>query len=371
MKRVTSASLLTCLACAGSAQAATQLGEHVSFSGFGTLGYTRADTDDGRFRREFQPAGAGKSGSLKVDSNLGLQLTGKVNDWLSATVQTVTMQRATDDLSTRIDWAFVKVTPIEGLAVRAGRMSLPNFLVSDSRRVGFANTWLRPANEVYGLDYFTDGLKGLDASYRLSLGDHSLTVTALAGKSGFTSNGSTVKIDQVRGLNATWESEGYSLRIGRVEGQPMLDPSIASPIPGADLSKERYRFTGIGAMLDRNDIVLQAEYAMRRSAQVGSLVDANGWYVLGGYRMGAFLPYAQVARSAPRHGGAPARQSTKAVGLRWDAFRSAALKFQFERIDTHNTPGLSFVTAGGGGAGGGAALTEPVNVVSAALDFVF
>jgi hypothetical protein len=360
------------------AHAATQLTDSLTFSGFGTVGYVAANTDEGEFRREFQPDGAGKKGSLKVDSNLGLQLSYKATDWLSATVQSLTMQRVSHDMTTRFEWAYLKATPIEGLSVRAGRMSLPNFLISDSRRVGYANTWLRPANEVYGVDLLNGGLKGLDVSYRLPLGGNGLTVTALGGTTSIDQSTSKSEVKSVRGLNAVWEGDGYSVRVGRLEGKPDLGgapplPPGPGPGPGpgsfpALLGEEVYTFTGIGATVDSHNVVLQAEYVRRRSSQGGALVDANGWYVLGGYRFGSFLPYLQIAKAGPANSSAP-KQKTTAIGLRWDAFSSAALKFQFEHVDTEGTPGYSFATVGFGPSA--APVTKPVNVFGVALDFVF
>jgi hypothetical protein len=347
------------------AHAATQLTDSLTFSGFGTLGYVAAATDEGKFRREVQPAGAGRSGSLKVDSNLGLQLSYKATDWLSATVQSLTVQGVSEDITTGIEWAYVKATPIEGLSVRAGRMSLPNFLISDSRRVGYANTWLRPAGEVYSLDLLNGGLEGFDASYRLPIGGNGLTITALGGTSSVDAPGQSVKVNNVRGLNAVWEGDGYSLRLGQVEGKPDVDSALFG---GSGI--EVYKFTGIGGNVDSHNVVLQAEYVTRRSSQGGAFLDANGWYVLGGYRFGSLLPYVQLAEAGPANNSTSEKQKTTAVGLRWDAFSSAALKFQLERVDTEGTAGHSFVTPSLG-FGASAPVTKPVNVFSVALDFVF
>ena len=343
--------------------AATQLTDSLTFSGFGTLGYVAADTGEGEFRREAQPDGAGKKGSLKVDSSLGLQLSYKATDWLSATVQSLTMQRATADMSTRIEWAYLKATPIEGLSVRAGQLSLPNFMISDSRRVGYANNWLRPANEVYGVDLLNGPLKGLDVSYRLPIGGNGLTISALGGKTSIVGSTSTLEVNDVRGVNVVWEGDGYSLRVGHIEGKPDIPAGLG--FAGVEV----YKFTGIGANVDSHNVVLQTEYVQRRSTQAGSFIDANGWYVLGGYRMGSFLPYLQLANASPANSSAN-KQKTTAIGLRWDAFASAALKFQVEHVDTGGTSaGYSFATPSVGRVG--APVTKPVNVLSVALDFVF
>jgi hypothetical protein len=274
------------------------------------------------------------------------------------------MQSVTEDMATHIEWAYIKATPVEGLSVRGGRMSLPNFLVSDSRRVGYANTSLRPANEVYGVDLLNGGLTGLDISYRMPLGGNGLTITALGGTSSVALAGTTSDVKNVRGINALWEGDGYSLRMGRIEGEPDLSAN-----PGG-VASDVYTFTGIGANVDIHDVVLQAEYVNRRSANLGVILDVDGWYILGGYRFGNLLPYLQLAMSSPANGSIAAMQKSTAAGVRWDAFSSAALKFQVERVDTFGTTGYSFATPSLG-FGANAPVAQPVNVFSVAVDFVF
>lgn len=370
---------LALLAGAAPAWAATALGEHVTVSGFGTLGVVRTNSDEGEYVREKQVTGATTSASMKVDSNLGLQATATVTPWLSATVQGLTTQRTSESFTSRIEWAYVKVTPLDGLAVRAGKFSLPNFLISDSRRIGYANTALRPANEVYGLDELDGGLKGLDASYQMHLSHAgSVTVTALGGSS-VTSLGDLGNADtkNVRGLNVVWDNDGYALRIGQITARPQLPDAITASLPPGTALDETYKFTGVGFSMDQDDVVVQAEYVQRRSSQFESLIGANGWYVLGGYRFGKLLPYVQRSDlKATRDDhvfSAFGPQTTTALGLRWDAFASAAIKFQAERVDTHGTRGNSFVTPSVLTPFGPVPqpVTSPVTTLSVAVDFVF
>ncbi len=379
MKTLSASIALTLLSGAVPAWAATALGEHVTVSGFGTLGAVRTNSDEGEYVREKQVSGATTSASLKVDSNLGLQVTATATPWLSATVQGLTTQRTTDAFTSRIEWAYVKVAPADGVSVRAGKFSLPNFLISDSRRVGYANTALRPANEVYGLDILDGGLKGLDASYQMHLSNAgSVTLTALGGNLTATAGDlGTMDVKSVRGLNLVWENDGYTLRIGQITAKPQLPAAITALLPPGVALDETYKFTGMGFSMDRDDVVVQAEYVQRRSSQFENLIGANGWYVLGGYRFGKLLPYVQrsdVKATRDDHQFlAFGPQTTTALGLRWDAFSSAAIKFQAERVDTHGTRGNSFVTPSVLTPFGPVPLpvTSPVTTLSVAVDFVF
>lgn len=373
-RRLRAVALATLTLLPIAASAATAFGEHLAVSGFGTLGFVRSDTDEARYVREQQARGAGKSFTPYVDSNLGLKVDAKAADWLTGTLQAVTEQRVSPELTTRIDWAFVAVKPLDGLVLRAGRLELPSFLVSDSRKVGYANNWLRPPNEVYGLDLLNGGLKGGDVTYRLPLSaGHTLSINALGGKSKITASEATaggfIDVSEVRGLNVTWEGDWYSLRVGRVQGSPALAPFVWALLGLPASTKEVYSFTGYGATAEYGGVVFQAEYVTRRTRHLDSVVAADGWYAMAGYRFGSLLPYALHARKTAAAGSSQTPQRTTALGLRWDASSAAALKVQVERVDTRGTIGQSFLFQPAPGVTPG--LTHPASTVSVAADFVF
>lgn len=341
--------------------------DRVTFSGFGSVGAAQTNSDAGEFKRDDQASGADKDVKFNVDSNLGLQLTGKATDWLSATVQSLTMQGTDGKFHTGLEWAYVKLQPTQSLSAFAGRVTLPMFLISDSRNVGYANTWLRPPNEVYGMAML-HRLEGGTVSYALPIKGTTLTATGLYGKSSLHNFASTLDVDHVKGGNLTWESDGLTLRAGRVQGLVVVPNDI-------------YVFSGIGASYDRGNVLVQGEFVTRRSKRgYGSLVDADGWYTLAGYRINKFVPYVSYADTKPNGGDASPlhlteKQSTLAAGVRWDAFSSSAIKLQVEHIDTHDTSGISFSTPTVGVFAGvlpiPAPITKPVTAVSLAMDVVF
>ncbi|WAC70844.1 porin [Roseateles sp. SL47] len=367
MKRMTLRPLIAAAAVAALAQPAlaeTAIGQYLTFSAFGTLGAVRSSTDVADYVRERQAKGATKTPSLLVDSNLGLQLTAKANDWLSATVQSLTAERDSDELTTRFDWAYVKVTPVENLSARAGKLLVSNFLVSDSRRIGYANTALRPSNEVYGLDLLNNSMTGGDLSYAWHVGGGTLTAGASYGKSTL----GVFDVKKIRNLNVVWDGDWYTLRVGQTKADPQVQAVLG---PGVH---EVYTFNGYGFTVDRSNVLLQGEYVQRRSSAAATLIAANAWYLQAGYRMGKWVPYASYGERKAAKSSVVNPQNTLALGARWDAFKSAALKFQLERIDTKGTGGASFVTSGGSG---GSALSSAPNIaknvttLSVAVDFVY
>lgn len=333
--------LTACLLAVSPAFGATPVAEHLLVSGFGTLGVAQTDSDEFLYVRRGQSEGAPDSADFNLDSNLGVQAIWQPVSWISGTAQLLAMHRAEPNIDVEVEWAFVKLEPFDRFALRAGRMQLPMFAISDVRNVGYAHTWARPPDELYGLALL-ERVEGADASYRLPLGGGSLSLTMVGGKSFFVAYGFRTEVSDVRGANAQWEWNGLTLRVGRVQGDVEISIGTAAG------SFDPYTFTGFGASFDRNDIVVQAEYGMRRSEMLPSVIDADGWYVLAGRRFGAVLPYVIYGDSKPVHvDGDPSlrfsgRQSTTALGVRWDAFASAAIKLQIQQVDAHGSGGISF-----------------------------
>lgn len=361
--------------CAGlPLRAGADIGDHVTFSGFGTVGAVRTNTDDAEFGRDRQLGGATKSLDFQVDSDIGLQLSARANSWLSATVQGLAVKRDDEDPRLEAEWAFVKVGPVAGLALRVGRMALPTFVVSDSRNVGFANTWLRAPNEVYGLAMLRR-MDGADLTYGHAFGPVRLTATVLAGDSELRALGTDYDANKVRGANVQLQLGAVAVRAGKV----ISDVYVTDANP-----RERYAFTGYGITYDKGNVIAQAEYVQRRADFYYNLVAANGWYTMGGYRFGAFTPYAIYSSTRPRSSSdylplqtmyplISYQQKTVALGLRWDAASFADVKFQVERANTDGGPGISFSSPDAPAAALRFAVpvSKPVNVISVAVDFVF
>jgi hypothetical protein len=360
------------------ALAATQLGEYFSFSGFGTLGAVQTDSDEGKFGKDRQIGGAEKSARFDVDSNLGLQLTGTATPWLDATVQVLVGKRSKDHVEADAEWAFITAKPLDGLRVRLGRMAGPVFAVSDSRNVGYANTWVRAPNEVYAMNFFRT-YDGVDANYRHDFGAIALSGSFVAGETTeFKSLTFDSKGKKLKGLSLQLEYEWLTLRASK------FDMEVSIPL--INVKGSPYSFTGFGVTVDHDNLVVQAESVKRRvdTPQGIRTVNADGWYAMAGYRFGNVLPYGIVAGTKPKTPGQvdsqyiTSTQNTKALGVRWDAFKSAALKLQVDRIDTKGTKGASFTTPTLlGPIGPGfpprvvGNVSRPVTVVSATVDFIF
>ena len=187
---------LACCACllGGAAQAqstdasapSNELASPIfSISGFATLGVAHSSERRADFMSsdlQLHGAGHARAWSPDVDSRAGVQLGAKLTPQLSAVLQVTSEQRSDGSYRPEIEWANVKYEITPDFSIRAGRIVLPNFMLSDSRKVGFANPWVRPPVEVYGLVPLTRS-DGIDISYRHRLGEVNNTVQVSFGES--------------------------------------------------------------------------------------------------------------------------------------------------------------------------------------------
>ena len=346
MKTTTLASLLVLPLAASSAWAQDDAAQAIKVSGFGTGALTWTNTNDALFARPNQAGGAGTKPRSGVDSNVGLQVDARINDWLSLTGQGIVRKLETDAYGATGTLAFAKARLSDTFDVRVGRVPLAAFLVSDYRNVGYANTMLRPSQEVYA-QVPNDSLDGADLDWRHEVGTATLTTQVAFGRSTAKLAGETITFTNARVVNVVLEQGPVTFRVGRDDARMTLTED------GVQLPKTKVSFTAAGLTLDWNDIVVQSEYTTARAFGATT----KGWYAMGGYRFGKVLPFVSHGKLTGEVG-----QSTDSVGVRWDAFRSADIKFQVDRVKPQGT-GL-FNAAKPGFRG-------PVTVAAIAVDFVF
>jgi len=352
--------LAICVAVAalcGAAGAAD--GPEFKFSGFGTVGAVKTDTDEAQYRANLrQNKGADKSVDFGVDSLLGLQGDVKFNDTFSAVGQLLTSRRDGSD-GPVIEWLYGQAQLPAGFKLKLGRMVLPTFMISDSRSVGYAAHWLRAPADVYGL-YPSSSFDGGQLQYGTTLGAVNLTaqLSANTAKSTLFVNNAYMELKAPRllSLNLVAEAGNWSMRLGQTQA---YDSEVEGLAP-----KTRDTFSGIGAQYDNGTLLVMSEYATRR--QGNSFFESDSWYASAGWRFGAWMPYATVSRYTPKglfFMGAPDNKLT-AVGLRWDLMKNVALKFQADAVRNGTVNFLSSSPS---------FLASPptVHVYSVAADFVF
>ncbi|MFC5550966.1 hypothetical protein [Massilia aerilata] len=412
-KRIIAATLLALPLAVSTAYAQDSAG--VRISGFGTGALTWTNSDQAEFSRPNQATGARKNLTTGIDSNLGLQADYAINSWLSVTGQGLVRKDAEDDFGAELSWAFAKARINDELSVRAGRIGLPVFMISDYRNVGYANTFLRPPVELYSQVPFNN-IDGADVTWQHGFGDTTVTAQLAYGHNKTQLTNANTISGNVSALNLVAEHGPLTLRLGRADGKMTAHAAslntLLAGLRGAgagykfsqlnqlandlELNKKKASFTSAGLGLDWNNIVVQTEFAKRKVD--GYVNDTSAWYAMAGYRFGKVLPYyvhselkidSIVTNTVPAAcpAGYPAactptmavlragvnslknsgvgqgEQSTDTIGVRWDFYRSVALKAQIDRVRPQNGNGLFLAPQPG--------FKGPVTVGAVALDFVF
>jgi hypothetical protein len=386
-----------------------------SFSGYGTAGVVHSDDDQADYLVDaFKPSGPGhtRKWDPEVDSRIAGQVAAQFTPKFSGVVQVVMQQRHDDTWKPKVEWANLTWHVTEDFSLRAGRVVLPVFMLTDTRKVGYAYPWVRPPVEMYSLVPVTSN-DGIEASWRLAAGDTRTTLQATTGRSespfpsasGFGEGRADVR-DLVK-LAATVENGPFSVRLDY--GQARLTiatigaqfdifrafgPAGEAIADRFNVTDRRVTFVGLGGSYDPGPWFAMGEWARFDTRSIIGKKEA--WYVSAGARFGKLTPYATYARvrmlSDRSHPGLPLAglppelaaaagalnaalnmqlavgpmQETTSVGLRWDVLKSAALKLQYDRVDVGAGSTGTFGNRQPGFEGG-----KRVGIFSASVDFVF
>jgi hypothetical protein len=381
-----------------------------SFSGFGTLGAVHSNEHHADFSDVLKPNGAGYSHewSTDVDSRIAGQINARFTSQLSAMVQVIAEQLADNTYKPHVEWANLKYQPTPQISFRAGRIVLPAFLISDSRKVGYSYPWVRPPGETYTLSPVNNS-DGVDASYRLLIGGIVNSVSASYGRALIKVPGN-VEAD-VRRLWTITESVEYGAAVAHLSfthsrftfRQSSLEtlfdafrqfgPQGSALAIKYDVVDKPIQFIALGAMYDPGGWFVTGEWGKRDLNSVFGR--SSAWYVSGGYRVAQLTPYLTYAEvtansktsdpgltvsALPAFLAGPATalnaglnatlrtiavQRTASVGVRWDFARNVDLKLQYDytRLGAGSPGTLNNIQPGFQPGGS-------VSLFSAVIDFV-
>ncbi len=146
-------------------------------SGFGTVGYARSNAPY-NYQRFISD-----QGTLKRDSLFGLQLDARLADEFRLTVQARLAPAADNDsqYAGTVSWAFLSWHPTNDWLVRAGRVRVPLYMISENTDVGATFDFARLPAEVYATSPTTD-LDGASFAKTWNLGASELTLDGYAGR---------------------------------------------------------------------------------------------------------------------------------------------------------------------------------------------
>jgi hypothetical protein len=383
---------LTVLLCAmglGAWAAPSCADVQYKFGGFGTLGAVRTTSDDTQFRTSVsQYDGATKRWDLGVDSKIAAQGSAVFSNGVTMTAQVLGARRNGEAFDAGFEWAYLQYAGIDGLDLKAGRVVLPSFLVSDSRLVGYATPWLRVSPLVYAMMPLSN-VDGEQATVRHAFGPAVLAAQFTYGNGGGDGKAKVVSpvgpfvaptytegpTSNIHALNISLEWGDWTIRASQVTDNVRLGVTVTTPsalvgflgptITGpTQVFKDK--FQELGLQYDDGKIVVMAE-RVSRSTKDTKVQDAKAWYVAGGYRFDSLMPYVMVSQfeqTFASSGGLPPKSKGLALGARYELTASSALKAEWAQyknnsnyiFSDHLSPSVA---------------DKRINVMSVALDFVF
>lgn len=335
--------------------------DHVTFSGFGTLGVAHSDYSLADFTGTIsQPNGVGysRSWSPTLDSDVGAQANLTLTDALSGVVQVLARDDADGNFKPALEWANLKYQITSDFAVRFGRTVLPTYERSDTQNVGYALLWVRVPIDITYTSTATNA-DGIDALYRVKTG----TVTQnLQLQWGTTT-------EDLPGVAFTSNRAHVVLAEDTLQ---YVDVSLHLTYQKCDLlrfPRGRLSLVDAGLTYDPGAWFLIFDSDRTQDTYFGDFISG---YISGGVRIGRFAPYSFYSSTRAQSAGASGLKSlgdqhTVAAGVRWDFAKNLDFKLQIEQV----TIGTLDDPAAFSNLQPGVRVGDKANVLSMAIDFVF
>ena len=385
--------LAFCLAVPA-AQAAIYESERVRISGFATIGITEGGNDILGYRRNVSQHGNyGDDIAWETDSLLGLQLDLSFSDAFSAAIQGVAKKRFNNSIENSIEWAYLRYRHNPNLTLRAGRIGLDLYMLSEYRNVGFSYLWARLPVEFYSPTAFFY-FDGADINYSFNLGDGVFNTKLFGGSSEnqfeFDNEGRDFKLNNLYGLVLGWESEHWRTRFTftSVDYDRSLNKAVGTELfreplmmayqagwtealdlfNGIEVDNEGIDYYSLGLAYDNAPWIIQSEISFL-DTDYELIKPYTGRYLSVGYRLGPTTVYgilAKAKQTEPRTevGELPAHlanipefiffretmisvydssyadQESLSLGMRWNIRYDLALKMQWDHTRVEPAGGL-------------------------------
>lgn len=342
-------------------------------AGFGTLGVSHSSQSLGDYVLDgTAPKGPGRSGNWFIgnDTRLGIQATADFTREISAVLQVISEYQSDNTYRPEIEWANVKYAFTPDVYVQVGRIALPTFLNSDSRKVGYSYPWVHPPVDLYRQLAITNS-DGVDFVYRVEVSEAVNSVKVQYGKNRIERPTFISSSEDMWGVFDTLEYGFSTFRIGyqkRISSSmSLLTGQAGAWIPNSDLS--------LGVNYDNGDWFAVSEWIQRESTTKQAAM-----YVSGGYRIDRFTPYLTYSQNSPGSflpGFPPPTaaamqtanraQSTVSAGVKWDFMKNTDFKLQYDQVRLSNNSNGYLVNLPANTILYGSRF----HVISAVVDFVF
>ncbi|WP_367154385.1 hypothetical protein [Methylomonas sp. HYX-M1] len=398
--------MLCCVSLIGTSNAhANPKLPQLSFHTFGTGGTVYVPEGNADFIRDVTQLSGPSAGqwSVAVDSLIGGQINLKFGEKFELVSQAVSRHRYDDSYRPELMWALARYSPRPDLDLRGGRLGTDFYMRSDSRLVGYSNLTIRPSVDYYGgVPYYY--FDGVDASFSYPVGSGILRSKIFAGFNdekipleltpSWRSDNSLVLGGSLDYIIGSWQFRFGYFQIDNRRNLPgsfetLLNVLRTTPTPGALAAANALatadstgRHFSAGLIYDEGPLQIQLLISGVKQDSAFLQESVSG-YLLGGYRLGDFTPYAGLSWSS----STPARlnstgsagldvlvksaiartgldQHTFTLGLRWDFYPGMDLKAQWDVMQGSPDSRLLYRWESGDWNG-------RMQVLSLALDFAF
>lgn len=357
--------------CAASANAV-----EVSWNGFGSAYYGQA------LNSGYLPSGFSDTHvNFTTFSNMGLNVGAKINEDLAFAAQIVALGNpvgSTDKFGLIAQWAYVNYTPtaVEGFSLRAGRQLAPILMASEYVRVGYLLPYRQIPSVVNGLAPITR-FDGVGVYTTLNAGVGRLTLGVFGGSPALDSPSSplaTLTLSDLLGGVATLDGDGW-----RVRAQASRVGSKLVPTGGTSFYEGHSQLYSAGARWDKYNVVFWGAYLMTRAPDGTPVADgsnggryvgnAHGYYLMGGYRFGNWMPRYTFAQGSDNY-NVPSlayngKVTSHTVGVNYIAGQ-AVIKAEWEHDSSPVAQGAGYLATTPTGS------TETSgNALYVGIDFIF
>jgi len=316
------------LICSGASAA------DLSWDGFGSAYYGQALTYG------LLPFGFQNNRPDFTDFSLfGLNVAAKLDDHWSAGAQLVALgdhtaaaNTPTSTFDVQASWAYVSYKTDEGTQVRAGRQRFPIFTASESIYEHYELPFREMPAIVFQMAPFV-AFDGVSVSHGFDTSVGKVNVQVFGGTPILAitpPNGGVMALSDLIGARVNLEGDGWRIRAQASRA------SVQNTLPTL-VSQGDNSYYSVGYRYDKNNIVSWGEYLFRHAPD-GTITPAGKFtglgksgYILGGYRLGNWLPrytFAQANANLAAIGNG--ETTTHTVGVNYYVNPKTVIKAEYE-----------------------------------------
>ncbi|MBL4868878.1 MAG: hypothetical protein JKY67_21140 [Pseudomonadales bacterium] len=206
----------------------------VQMSGFFSTGITDANADNTILRNNQIE---NKTNYL-ADTVFGLQLWTLLSKEARFSAQLIALDK-NNSFDVEAEWLFVSHQVSSNIELRAGRLRLPTYLVSETILVGQSYDWVRPPMELLTLTGGLNRYNGFSSIYKYNIGSASVEAELYIGqmKDSVKLEGFPTKLNskQMYGGQLSYSTDNFVIRASQMDAKvlyniPSLGIELESPI---------------------------------------------------------------------------------------------------------------------------------------------